>query len=280
MRLQCNETGGVTLVAERVPSRVNTTGVLQQYFGRFGSVSSLHINHPRNEAIITFRRMEDADEALRWPVLNDPQIGLRPWHLKKAGRPDPYEASSSAATLSVRAPLSAAASAVVSAAQRPPKTSPFAPTLPAAAPWQQGNLLLETGQVLEDKKKKQELEERRKKLLQGLTDQLKMVMGKINNPQITDKNKESLQTLLGSIKDKITALTPVEKKPLVPIEPVVEEIPLPPTRRPPSGPRLVPKPRDAGQVASAEAGKSEEESDDGETTDMESDLDIPDGTPQ
>merc|ERR1712061_98899 len=58
---------------------------------------------------------------------------------------------------------------------------------------------------------KQAMDARRQKLLQGLTDQLKIVMGKIGNPDTPAKSREALQTLLTSIKDKITALTPPEK---------------------------------------------------------------------
>merc|ERR1712151_421587 len=59
---------------------------------------------------------------------------------------------------------------------------------------------------------KQEVEDKRKKLLQSLTDQLKMVMGKINNPDTSEKSRESLRTLLETIKSKITALTPQAKE--------------------------------------------------------------------
>ncbi|CAE8622197.1 unnamed protein product, partial [Polarella glacialis] len=91
LRLERNEAGGVSVVAERVPPSVNNMDVLNEYFARFGPVSALQINQNRHEAIVTFARMEHAEEALRWPVLNDPSIGLRPWRAK-AGQRAPNEA--------------------------------------------------------------------------------------------------------------------------------------------------------------------------------------------
>jgi len=84
-RLEQAEGGGYVLVAELVSPSVNNMDVLNEYFGTFGPVTALQINHHRHEAIITFGRLEDAEEALRWPVLNDPSIGLRPWRSK--GKP-------------------------------------------------------------------------------------------------------------------------------------------------------------------------------------------------
>merc|ERR1712060_272786 len=146
---------------------------------------------------------------------------------------------------------------------------------------------LETGKVLEEKKKKEDIEDRRKKLLQGLTDQLKMVMGRISNPSITDKNREALQTLLSSIKDKITALTPVEKKPILPLVPAATEIWAPeiwlpdasyPVTKPSSSGRpkvsqaLTASPNGTVTVEKAEGSDDS----DAETMDMESDIDVSD----
>lgn len=216
-KLQSNESGGVSLVAERLHPSVNNTSVLNEYFGRFGTVSSIVNNHRRNEAIITFRRMEDAEEALRWPVLNDRSVLLRPWSNKKAGRADSHEASSS-----------------VAVAASPPAIA----ETPAVA-WPSGNATLEDGKVAENSKKKQDVEDKRNKLLQSLTDQLKIIMTKLTSPKTTDKNKEALQSLLDSIKGKITELTPPEKKqpeiewvPYVPDADEQEEMALPVTPAP------------------------------------------------
>jgi hypothetical protein len=79
--------------------------------------------------------------------------------------------------------------------------------------------------LTEKMNKKKEVDERRKKLLQSLTDQLKMVMGKIADSKTTEKQREQLQTILASIKTKMTALTP---KPVPKPEP---PRPLPPPSR-------------------------------------------------
>lgn len=62
------------------------------------------------------------------------------------------------------------------------------------------------------KRQKDELEEKRKMILQGLTDQLKLVMSKIGDPKTSEQGREKLQGILLTIKDKISALTPAEKK--------------------------------------------------------------------
>ncbi|CAK9033960.1 Asparagine synthetase domain-containing protein CG17486 [Durusdinium trenchii] len=146
-------------------------------------VSSLQINQMRHEAIVTFSRMEDAEEALRFPVLNDPSIGLRPWR-PKAGQRAPDDVPGEA-------------------------NAPVVPSIPIIA---SGNMTLESASVLEAKRKREELQDRRKALLSSLTDQLKQVLARINDPSTSDRNREQLQTILANIKDKINALTPVQKE--------------------------------------------------------------------
>lgn len=187
-RLERNEGGGVSIVVMQVPPTLNKMDVLNEYFGRFGPVSSLQINQSRHEAIVTFTRMEDAEEALRFPVLNDPSIGLRPWHAKAGQRsPDdvPGESIGSIAN------------------------APVAPSIPIIA---SGNMTLESGRVLEAKRKREELQDRRKVLLSSLTDQLKQVLARINDPTTSDRNREQLQAILANIKDKINTLTPAPKE--------------------------------------------------------------------
>jgi len=172
----------------QVPPGVNKMDVLNEYFGRFGPVSSLQINQVRHEAIVTFSRMEDAEEALRYPVLNDPSIGLRPWRAKAGQRaPDDVPAEVSPTIVN----------------------TPVVPSIPIIA---SGNMTLESNRVLEAKRKREELQDRRKALLSSLTDQLKAVLARISDPQTSERNREQLQTILANIKDKINALTPPQKE--------------------------------------------------------------------
>ncbi|CAK9034173.1 unnamed protein product [Durusdinium trenchii] len=187
-RLERNDGGGVSIVVMQVPPSLNKMDVLNEYFGRFGPVSSLQINQMRHEAIVTFSRMEDAEEALRFPVLNDPSIGLRPWR-PKAGQRAPDDVPGESATSIANAPV--------------------VPSIPIIA---SGNMTLESASVLEAKRKREELQDRRKALLSSLTDQLKQVLARINDPSTSDRNREQLQTILANIKDKINALTPVQKE--------------------------------------------------------------------
>ncbi|CAE7894835.1 unnamed protein product [Symbiodinium sp. KB8] len=183
-RLERNENGGVSIVVMQVPPGVNKMDVLNEYFGRFGPVSSLQIN----QAIVTFSRMEDAEEALRYPVLNDPSIGLRPWRAK-AGQRAPDDVPAEVSPTIVNAPV--------------------VPSIPIIA---SGNMTLESNRVLEAKRKREELQDRRKALLSSLTDQLKAVLARISDPQTSERNREQLQTILANIKDKINALTPPQKE--------------------------------------------------------------------
>eukprot|EP00927_Polykrikos_kofoidii_P064596 TRINITY_DN5997_c0_g1_i3.p1 TRINITY_DN5997_c0_g1~~TRINITY_DN5997_c0_g1_i3.p1 ORF type:complete len:558 (+),score=87.48 TRINITY_DN5997_c0_g1_i3:61-1674(+) len=56
-----------------------------------------------------------------------------------------------------------------------------------------------------------EVQTRRMTLLKNLTDQMKAVMTKIGDPNTTERNREQLQALTGTIKEKIMALTPPPK---------------------------------------------------------------------
>lgn len=211
---------------------MNNMDVLNEYFARFGPVSALQINHNRHEAIISFSRLEDAEEVLRHPVLNDPSIGLRPWR-SKAGQRGPHEspvleASDRSMAALVGGPGGADAAGMGArggAAGRPAPGAPQGPQL--------GNMMLESGTLLEKKRKREEIEDKRRALLQGLTDQLKVIMARISDPKTTEKNRTQWQAMLASIKDKITALTPPTLQPVQP-PPMEQEPPrqrpLPPTR--------------------------------------------------
>mmetsp|Transcript_101245 Transcript_101245/g.179867 ORF Transcript_101245/g.179867 Transcript_101245/m.179867 type:complete len:812 (+) Transcript_101245:125-2560(+) len=201
VRLERNEAGGSSIVAMQVPPSVNKMDVLMEYFGRFGPVSALQINQNRHEAIVTFGRLENADEALKWPVLNDPSIGLRPWRAK-AGQRAPDEApTDDAVTMPVLVPV-----------HQPAAPQSVGGVGSMVRPLQASNMMLESAAIQQATRKKQELEERRKLLLSGLTDQLKTVMSKISDPATSDKNREQLQGILASIKEKISALTPVQQE--------------------------------------------------------------------
>lgn len=227
-------------MAERVPPSMNNMDVLNDYFLQFGPVTAMQINHNRHEAIITFSRVEHAEEAMRWPVVNDPTIGLRPWR-SKAGQRGPHEVplesleapppppqSSAPNETSIAISSEAAAPEAVSApgAAEGASNDGASPHSGAVNASQvKGNKQLETGKLLETRREKSELEDRRRNLLQGLTDQLKKVMAKISNPDTTEKNRDQLQVILATIKDKITALTPKQEqaKPRLRVAPPVAD---------------------------------------------------------
>lgn len=244
-------------MAERIPPSVNNMDMLNGYFLQFGPVQAMQINHHRHEAIVTFSRADNAKEALRYPVLGDPSIGLRPWR-SKAGQRGPHEAPSADAPEGASTvPPSQGGTAVSSEA------APALAAAPAAAATADsiaqdgshagdgnsqviGNKHLEIGKALETRKKAGELEERRKILLHGLTDQLKKVMAKISNPETSEKARDQLQVILVTIKDKMTALTPKQElpkpRPRAP-EWHAEDEDVPTTTRPSAPPTRPPAPR-------------------------------------
>mmetsp|Transcript_34921 Transcript_34921/g.96436 ORF Transcript_34921/g.96436 Transcript_34921/m.96436 type:complete len:660 (-) Transcript_34921:120-2099(-) len=193
-----NESGGFALVAERIPPRLQNFDVLNDYFSTFGPVMALQINNKRHECIVSYSSIEHAEAAILQPVSLDPSIGLRPW--RSRGSAQPPQASEPTPSAPVcAAPVTAPAACGVQA----PPLEAERPSGPSA-----GNLQLESGLALEKKRQRTEVAGRRKALLQGLTDQMKVVMAKISDPKTPEKNREQLQVLLTSIRDKITALTP------------------------------------------------------------------------
>lgn len=210
-RLEYNESGGCSLVAERVPPSVNKFEMLHAHFASLGQVLTLQLNHNRHEAVVTYATLEEAHRALMYPVLQDPDIGLRPWRSKPGQRGPPGttgekdrdrdRTNSSAHSIVAHSPggQGKGSGAALETRQRTPE-KPL------------GNLMLETPHVLEKKRKTTDMEDRRKALLQNLTDQLKTVLTKLNDPKITDKNRETLQVLLSSIRQKIDNVTPPQRE--------------------------------------------------------------------
>ncbi|OLP84634.1 hypothetical protein AK812_SmicGene34472 [Symbiodinium microadriaticum] len=157
-RLERNENGGVSIVVMQVPPGVNKMDVLNEYFGRFGPVSSLQIN----QAIVTFSRMEDAEAGQR--------------------APDDVPAEVS--------PTIAAWQILLGVLHRIPIIASGNMTL---EPVPEG--IAKSNRVLEAKRKREELQDRRKALLSSLTDQLKAVLARISDPQTSERNREQLQEL-------------------------------------------------------------------------------------
>lgn len=213
--------------------------VLNEYFGTFGSVVNLQINHSRHEAIITYSKVEEAEQALKWPVLNDGNIGLRPWRAK-AGQRGPHEVPAGsevptfepAAASSRKSICNLPAAGARKAPDAPADGAPSPPTGPAAPnsgplPAMQmaasgggtgggsANMVLssDSSKVTAANQQRQAVQEKRMTLLASLTGQLKMVMARINDPKTNDKAREQFQGILATIREKMNALTPKEEKP-------------------------------------------------------------------
>lgn len=217
----------MTVVVERIPPSVNNMDVLNEYFGRFGAISAMHIVHSRHEALVTFARLEDAEEALRHPVLNDPRIGLRPWRSKGGADPNATHSQAAAAvaaatgSLPLRAykPLVGGDAAgggfppsAGTASSSQLAVAPAAGGVPDSAP-RTGNMELNNMPRQGPANSKRELEDRRKKLLQGLTDQLKLLMAKLADPKTTERQRETMQELIRTVRDRMAKLTPQQPQP-------------------------------------------------------------------
>lgn len=167
---------------------------VEGYFSRFGPLTNVQINHSRREAVVSFRNAEDADKALYWPPWGDPHITLRPWKSKE-GQLAPHERVAQD-TRRPRTPQEAHEAAMM---MDPMMMEPQAP---------RPSLVLVNDEVLQKKNKAQEIESRRKALLQTLTDQIKMVLAKINDGSCSDQQREKWQTMLAQLKEKMMKLTP------------------------------------------------------------------------
>jgi len=91
LTLERNESGGSSVVVERLPMSMNNMDSLSDYFDQFGAVVAIQVNHNRSEAIVSFRKLEHAEEALKVPPFGDSSIGLRPYKTR-AGQRGPHEA--------------------------------------------------------------------------------------------------------------------------------------------------------------------------------------------
>lgn len=229
--------GPNTVVVERLPPLANGMNVLTDFFGQFGPVASLQINHERREAIVTFNRWEDADRALGCSVvLGDPSIGLRPWRSKTARPPEPERPSfAPSAGPPIRGPGPPGTFGPPGFLHAsPPPLSLAGGGCPGPRGFGPHSHVLHNSMPLVSGKKRQkdELEDKRKVILQGLTDQLKLVMSKIGDPKTSEQGREKLQGILLTIKDKISALTPAEKKYPPPFRPPPAAAPAPPVADP------------------------------------------------
>lgn len=157
------------LVVQRLPAHLNRRDVLSDYFGMFGLVKSVHPNSACSEAVVTFAHPDHAKAAMSRYVFNDPSIYLQLWKGQSASR--------------------AAASSFAESAS--------------------ANMTLSPADIAANKRRaRDEIDEKRKALLYNLTEQLKAILAKVADPNVTEKNKEALQAMMETIQKKIRTLTP------------------------------------------------------------------------
>merc|ERR1712217_287398 len=130
--------------------------------------TNLQLNHNRHEAIVTYATMEEAHRALMYPVLQDPDIGLRPWRSKPGqrgpGTPSDKDREREQSRSMVQSGVASSPGGKGSRAAPDPRP-------PGTPEKHTGNLMLETAAGLAQKRKANDMEDRRKELLQKLTDQ-------------------------------------------------------------------------------------------------------------
>jgi len=185
------------LVAERVPPSRNSMDVLNDYFLRFGPVTGMQINHNRHEAIVTFAKIQHAEEALQWPVLGDSSIGLRPWRCKGGSR-GPQEEFFSMEEEAEPMEEGYGWGEDYWYEEWPPYEYPPKIT----------NKTAEFGEALEKRKQKEEAEEKRKQELASLTAQIQHELAKVSDPAATAEEKQAIREKLKGLREQMEKLTP------------------------------------------------------------------------
>eukprot|EP00929_Paragymnodinium_shiwhaense_P048390 TRINITY_DN24471_c0_g3_i2.p1 TRINITY_DN24471_c0_g3~~TRINITY_DN24471_c0_g3_i2.p1 ORF type:complete len:783 (+),score=240.41 TRINITY_DN24471_c0_g3_i2:237-2585(+) len=170
--LEKDANGAFSLVANQVPPRHLDFDILNEYFSHFGPVVSLKLNPARHECTVSFGSREHAAAALAKPVLSEPGIILRPFRAHGA--------------------------------------HPTAPSMPVGAGGSSSSrhLQLENGKALEKKRLTSELTVKRQQMLHQFTEQLKLLMSKMNDPKLSDTSREKYQALMTQIREKMSALSP------------------------------------------------------------------------
>jgi len=160
------------IVLSNVPKELNTLDVLNRHFRQFGEVLKITSQVAEGKAFLQFANRAAAEAALSVPVLDRPDIAVA-WSLRPKGKGGSKGGKSSDGP----------------AENRVLCTDPE-----------------EQRKVNELKTKREELASRKTALLANLTSQMKVIMAKLHDPNVSEAKRETLRTLLLGLKEKLDSL--------------------------------------------------------------------------
>lgn len=161
-----------------IPLELNTLDILNRHFRQFGEVLKITVNTDKGSAFVQFAERSAAEAALAAPVLDKPEIRTS-WVQRSKGRG---------------------------------KAGPSLREEHRSYDRNADNRVLvadpeEQRRIDESRQKRDEIAARRQALLGTLTEQMKTTMAKLNDPAMSEARRESLQSLLFQMKQKMDELS-------------------------------------------------------------------------
>jgi len=160
------------LVLSNVPPELNSLDALNRHFRQFGEVLKITSSVAEGKAFIQFATRASAEGALSVPVLDRPDIAVA-WSYRPKGKAGGKGGKNS---------------------DRPAENRVLC-TDPE-----------EQRKIVELKTKREELASRKTTLLANLTTQMKAIMSKLHDPNVSEEKREKLRTLLLGLKEKLDTL--------------------------------------------------------------------------
>jgi len=171
------------LIVSCIPPHLNTLDALNRHFRQFGEVLKITVQANEARASVQFSDRSAAEAATTVPVFDRPEIMLA-W-----------------------APKTSKGRGKVGGRNRNDvqHDKPAENRVLVADPGEQKR-------IDESKKKRDELTARKTQLLGNLTEQMKAIMTKLNDREITEEKREALRALMKTITEKMEALNGVPEK--------------------------------------------------------------------
>lgn len=168
------------LILSNVPEEVNNLDALNRHFRQFGEVLKITCQADQGKAFVQFAVRESVEAASQVAVLNNPDISLA-WSLRPVkGKGEKGSEKGKAGSKGGNG--------------RPAENRTL-----CCDPEEQRKMD-------DSRAKRDELASRKAALLSGLTEQMKTIMAKITDESVSEAKRETLRTLLLSLKEKMDSL--------------------------------------------------------------------------
>lgn len=176
-------------MAANIPEELNTLEALNRHFRQFGEIVKITTNSAEGKAFVQFKEFKSLEAALPAVVLEKPEITLTP--------------------LARATPSKGKGKSPGKAAVRDDRA--------AAAPAADNHVLVSNpalqSKLDESKKKVDDIKAMKSKLLGALTEQMKTIMMKLREENVTEVKQEQLRTLLMEVKSKMDKISPTPAPP-------------------------------------------------------------------